>query len=297
MTGDYYGLPTRSISSQYLRLEFLAEAGPRIVRLSLADSGQNLLAEVPDIHWSTPYGEYYLRGGHRLWHAPEAVPRSSVPDNDGLTIEERDGAIHLYQPPEPVTAIRKSLEIRLHEDRPAATVSHELWNGGAWPIELAPWAITQFPLGGVAILPQQTEPMDRDSVLPNRHLVLWPYTRWQDPRLRLGDEHVLIEAQSESSVLKIGYMNYHGWVGYLRSGVLFVKRFAPQPRAWHADLGCNAEVYCNEQFIELESLGPLCRLEPGQSITHVETWELYTGLGAPQTPEELQIAIKRMLAV
>ena len=142
------------------------------------------------------------------------------------------------------------------------TVSHELWNGGAWPVELAPWAITQLPLGGVAILPQPTEPIDSDGVMPNRHLVLWPYTRWHDPRLRLGDEHVLIEARPESSVFKIGYMNHHGWVGYLRAGVLFVKRFEPQPRAWHADLGCNAEVYCSDRFIELETLGPLCRLEP-----------------------------------
>ena len=91
MTGDFYGLPTRILSNQHLRLEFLAEAGPRIVRLSLAGSGENLMAEVPDIHWTTPYGEYYLRGGHRLWHAPEAVPRSSVPDNDSLTVEGRDG--------------------------------------------------------------------------------------------------------------------------------------------------------------------------------------------------------------
>ena len=294
MTGDFYGLATRIICNQHLRLEFLADAGPRIVRLMLARSDENLLAEVPDIHWTTPYGEYYLRGGHRLWHAPEAVPRSSVPDNDGLTIEERDDAVRLAQPAEPVTAIRKSIEIRLHDDRPAVTVCHELLNGGAWAVELAPWAITQLPLGGVAILPQPTEPMDSDGVMPNRHLVLWPYTRWQDSRLRLGDEHVLIEARPEPSVFKIGYMNHHGWVGYLRAGVLFVKRFQPQPRAWHADLGCNAEVYCSDRFIELETLGPLCRLEPGQSVMHVETWELFAGLGALQTMDDAKTILSRL---
>jgi hypothetical protein len=50
-------------------------------------------------------------------------------------------------------------------------------------------------------------------------------------------------------------------------------------------MGCNVEVYCNEWCIELETLAPLCRLEPGQFATHVETWELYGGLGAPQTCE------------
>ena len=39
-TGDFYGLPTRIISGQHLRLEFLAEAGPRIVRLSLGGSDE-----------------------------------------------------------------------------------------------------------------------------------------------------------------------------------------------------------------------------------------------------------------
>jgi hypothetical protein len=294
MTGDFYGLPTCIMCNRHLRLEFLAEAGPRIVRLMLTGSDENLLVEVPDIHWTTPYGEYYLRGGHRLWHAPEAVPRSSVPDNGGLAIEERNGAVRLSQPPEPVTAIRKSMEIRLHDEGPAVTLSHELWNGGAWAIELAPWAITQLPLGGVAILPQPTEPMDRDGVLPNRHLVLWPYTRWRDPRLRLGDEYVLVEAQPQSPIFKIGYLNHHGWVGYLRAGILLAKRFQPQPSAWHADLGCNAEVYCNERFIEMETLGPLSRIEPGQSVTHVETWEFYTGLGAPRTPDEVKSILSQL---
>ena len=45
--------------------------------IDLTRSDENLLAETPDIFWPTPDGDYYLRGGHRLWHAPEAKPRSS----------------------------------------------------------------------------------------------------------------------------------------------------------------------------------------------------------------------------
>jgi hypothetical protein len=33
-------------------------------------------------------------------------------------------------------------------------------------------------------------------------------------------------------------------------------------------------MYCNDQFVELESLGPLSRLEPGASINHVEKWDV-----------------------
>jgi hypothetical protein len=288
-TGDFYGLPTRIISNQHLRLEFLAEAGPRIVRLSLAGSDENLLVEVPDIHWPTPYGEYYLRGGHRLWYAPEAVPRSSVPDNGGLVVEDVEKGVSLCQPCDPDTCIRKRMDIYLHPDRPAVTVCHELCNGGARPVELAPWAITQLPLGGLALLPQKTEPIDSDGVMPNRHLALWPYTHWHDPRLRLGDELVSIEGRPESPAFKVGYMNSHGWVGYLRAGVLFVKRFQPCVDQPHADLGCNVEVYCNERFVELETLAPLGKLEPGESVTHVENWEIHTGLGEFQTSDNTDI--------
>jgi hypothetical protein len=33
-------------------------------------------------------------------------------------------------------------------------------------------------------------------------------------------------------------------------------------------------MYCNDRFVELESLGPLTRLDPGASIAHVEKWDI-----------------------
>jgi hypothetical protein len=39
-------------------------------------------------------------------------------------------------------------------------------------------------------------------------------------------------------------------------------------------MGTNAQIYCDEVSIEIESLGPLVRLGPGDSVTHEERWEL-----------------------
>jgi hypothetical protein len=50
----------------------------------------------------------------------------------------------------------------------------------------------------------------------------------------------------------------------------------------HPDNNCNAEIYCNDQFVELESLAPLTKLSPGEAVTHVETWELFNGMGSLQ---------------
>ena len=54
MSNDFHGLPTRSLANDHLTLDYLAEAGPRIVRLFLAGSHTNLLAESPDMSWDTP---------------------------------------------------------------------------------------------------------------------------------------------------------------------------------------------------------------------------------------------------
>jgi hypothetical protein len=78
-------------------------------------------------------------------------------------------------------------------------------------------------------------------------------------------------------------------MGYLRSDVLFVKRFRPEIGLAHPDFNCNAEVYCNDRFIELETLAPMVQLEPGQSVSHCETWEVYVGVDMHPAMEKLGV--------
>lgn len=151
-----------------------------------------------------------------------------------------------------------------------------------------------LPLGGLAILPQQTQPLDVPALRPNRHVVLWPYTSWQDPRLTLADDYILIDAEPREPACKVGYLNRAGWIAYLHRGVLFVKRFEPRATEPHPDFGCNAEFYCGDRFIEMESLGPLARLGIGKSVEHVETWELYPGVDVPETLEGVRQAAKSL---
>jgi hypothetical protein len=293
MTIPFHGLPTGSLANRHLRLDFLAEAGPRVVRVCLAGSGGNLLAETPDVGWDTPFGAYHLRGGHRLWHAPEAFPRSSIPDDAGLEVEAVAGGVLLRGAVEPGTSLRKTIEIRLDPDRPAVTLTHRLENAGPWPVELAPWAITQLPLGGIAVLPQPATAVNGD-LAPNRLMALWPATRLADPRLSLADDFLFVRGQPDARPCKVGTLSHRGWVGYLREGTFLVKRFAPQPNGPYPDLGCNAEVYCNDMFLELETLGPLVRLEPGAGSTHIETWAIYAGLDATATPSGVRGLVETM---
>ena len=276
-------MDTRILKNEFLQIEYLTDA-LRIMGLTLAGK-PNILADIshfPPI--ATPYGDFHFRGGHRLWHAPEAMPRTYIPDTPVTITELSDGVI-LESQTEPGTGIRKRIEIHLAADRPSVTLSHTLINDGLWPVELAPWAITQFRLGGTVILPMSVGNVDDAGLLSNRQLALWPYTRINDPRVRWGDEFVLFKTDALLPPFKVGYFNPHGWLAYYVDGILFRKTFSAQTDTTYPDNNCNAEMYCNDQFVELESLGPLARLHPGSSVTHHETWDVK--IGYDSLPEHL----------
>ena len=265
----------RALKNDFLQIEYFT-ASQRIMGLSLAGK-PNMLADIsgtPPIQ--TPWGDFHFRGGHRLWHSPEAMPRTYAPDTGEMTITDLPNGVILETQTEPGTGIRKRIEIRLAAEKPSATLRHTLINDGLWPVELAPWAITQFRLGGTVILPMPVGNVDAAGLLHNRQFSLWPYTRINDPRLKLGDEFILFKAEAALPPFKIGYFNPHGWMAYWLDGALFRKTFETQIGLTYPDNNCNAEIYCGDQFIELESLASLTKLDPNVSVTHIETWDIFS---------------------
>ena len=287
---DFHGELTRILENRFVYLEYLANS-VRIVRFSLQGKS-NLFADLGHSAIQTPFGSFYFRGGHRLWYAPESMPRTYMPDNEGAVVSDIPNGIRIEMPPESWTHITKVIEIQLNPDQPQVILHHELRNEGAWKVELSPWALTMFRLGGVGIFPQPVGNVDDVGLLSNRRLSLWPYTQIDDPRLTLRDDFFLVNAIPSLPPIKFGYYNPQGWLGYWLDGVLFVKRFDTLVGVQYPDQGCNAEVYCNDQFIELESLGPLEQINPGQTVHHSELWELHESLDVPLIPA----LIKRLVA-
>ncbi len=273
-TGDFHGNKTVLIENEHFQIECLFDAGPRIVRLIPRWMGENLFAETPDIFKTTLGGEFHFFGGHRLSVAPETVAQSYVPDNSGLTVEEKTHGVRL-RGDENGSAIRKSMSIQLSSSGPFVLVKHTLENLGDEPLKISPWAITMMRPGGVGILPQQIKVADSDGLQPNRRFALWPYSQWNDRRMRLGEEFVAIKAGAPRDGLKIGYFNPHGWMGYLFDDVFFVKRFGVRSDEEYPDYGCNSEAFSNHRMVELQSLGPLTELAPKKAVVHTETWEVY----------------------
>jgi len=278
-------LPLFTLQNDFLRLQTGANLA-RIFHLSLPD-GPNWFAAPQITPVVSPYGEFHFWGGHRLWHAPEAMPRTYLPDQPAERTALPDGLL-LQAAPEPWTGIAKSLEIHLHPARPQVRIVHRLSNQGPWAAQTAAWALTMFRLGGQAIFPQRQTPVDSAGLLPNRQLTLWPYTRVNDPRLRLEDDFITLKADPQGKTpFKLGFFNAAGWQAYRLENALFVKRFAVFPQGAFPDGGCNTETYCNHQFLELESLGPLTSLAPGETLEHTETWEIFPNIGSETTLQQI----------
>jgi len=272
------------LKNNLLQIEYRTDA-LRISGITLAGKS-NLLVDLSDMPpVNTPYGDYRFLGGHRLWHAPEAMPRTYIPD-EKVDVREIPGGVLLDTPTEAGAGIHKTIKLKLASDKASLTLTHTLVNEGLWPVELAPWAITQFRLGGTVVLPMPVGNADPAGLLHNRQFSIWPYTRMNDPRVQWGDEFILFKANPLLPPFKIGYFNPHGWMAYWMDGVLFRKTFEVKTGVSHPDNNCNCEIYCNHQFVELETLAPFVTLAPGASVTHMETWDVFDG--ADILPEDVR---------
>lgn len=273
--GVLHGRRTGIVENDVLRLEFLLDAGPRIVRFHLHERPENVFSETPQLSWPTKDGSRFeMIGGHRLWVAPEAAAEEQVPDNKPVDVSRRADGVELRGNTLSREGFRPHIAVTLDASGTGVQVRHTLTNESDRTHVVAAWAITALAVGGTVTLPQATEPVDGQEQRPNRRLVLWPYSSLKDPRLDLGDEAIRIHAKPAEGWLKLGYFSRSGAMSYDRGGVRFTKRFAVDDAAVHADQGCNAESFVCDEFVELESLGPLCSVAPGEAIEHDEAWSL-----------------------
>jgi hypothetical protein len=273
------------LANKTIHLLVTKSVGPRIISLNLM-GGEDIFAQLPDIMSRLPDGRiFHFYGGHRLWHAPENMPLTYFPDDDPVEIHSIDNGLMVTQPVDVQSGIQKSLKINLTGDNSQVTIHHVLSNQGLQSVECAPWAITQLKPGGVAILPLSQE---QTGFLPNRSLSFWPYSDITNKQISLGNRFLFIRAQMQSP-FKIGFRNPRGWLAYWINQTLFVKRAEFHSQAEYYDFGSSSECYCNDRFLELETLGPIAKILPGASITHTEIWELHPNIDFPVSETDTEI--------
>jgi hypothetical protein len=262
------------LSNREIEMIILTDVGPRIISLGYKNS-QNLFYVSPSEKGKTGGEQWHLYGGHRLWHSPEEMPRSYGPDNNKVEHSWDGKTLTLSQEKEPLTGLIKEMEITMETVRNSVKVLHRIINKNLWAIKLSPWAITAFAGGGTAILPQEPYVDPERILLPARPLVLWYYTRMDDPRWVWGQKYIQMNFDPAlKSEQKIGILNKQGWAAYYLNGELFIKIFEYDESARYPDYECNNELYMNGYFVEVESLGPFEEIPSHGMVEHIEYWTL-----------------------
>jgi hypothetical protein len=268
------------LSDGELELVVTLDVGPRVIRLGKVD-GKNLFKEFDDQMGKTTGPEWLAFGGHRFWHAPEVFPRTYAPDFEPVDYQWENQILKLRQKTEAENKIQKEIEITLRDG--SIQLTHRLINRNLWPVELAPWCLSVMAAGGRAVIPQEDFIPHPDVLIPARPLVLWHFTRMNDPRFTWGDRLIQLREDSQyDSKQKIGIRNTLGWAAYQLGNDVFIKSTSLVSDAVYPDMGCNFEFFTMPGFLEMESLGPLVKLEPDAATEHVERWWIISNVNLPK---------------
>jgi hypothetical protein len=272
------------VANEEIDLVVTGDVGPRVIRLGFLDQ-PNEFCEVEETLGLTGGDSWRLYGGHRLWHAPEEAPRTYYPDNSPVQLQPLADGVVVTQEVESTTGIQKEMEIRLAAEQARVIVTHRLRNRGAWPVPLAPWALTVMAAGGVGILSLPAGGSHEENLQPDNALTLWAYTDLADPRWGFGTDYILLRQDPQlTTPQKIGAHRYGGWLGYARRGHLFGKTGHHAPGAGYPDRGSMVELFTNGFMLELETLGPLRPIAPDSTVEHVEEWFLLDNVAVPDSP-------------
>jgi len=285
------------ISNGTVDLIVLADVGPRVMHYGYCGR-ENQFHEFGGEAGLTGGNDFRLYGGHRLWAWPE-LERTYYPDNVPVAVVQTSDGVLFRAPIEtahPGTLLQREMRITLDTSGSHVTVHHRISNHGSAETELAVWAPTVMKPGGRAILPfPPRAAMDKDHFQSVGPLTLWSFTDFADPRWRLGTEYLqLIQSENRSGRFPeqmTGLFVPDCWGAYFHAGTVMLKRTKLVAGATYPDRGCNYEVFTNAEFLELETLGPVSTLEPGESSEHIEHWWLFSGVESLSDDESIRSAI------
>ena len=282
---SYEGWPQNAcLSNHHVQLIISLDVGPRVLSYK-TPHGQNVFKNYPEQLGKSGESEWMIRGGHRLWVAPEDAAISYELDNGPVVHELLPNGIRLENPASARFGLHKILTVTLAEDSSEVTLHHRVINEGGKPVEISSWGLSVMAPGGLEIIPLPPLGEHPRDLLPNGLMVTWPYTDMTDPRWRFGSEFITLRQTKDGGPTKLGLAHKEKWIAYLNGESLFIKTIDHIAGAAYTDFGCNFETFSNAEMLEIESLSPLRTLQPGQSVEHTEKWYLQ---GDTPQPHSLQ---------
>ncbi len=285
------------VSNGDIELIVTGDVGPRIIRLGFP-GGQNLFKEYEDQLGKSGEAAFQLRGGHRIWVAPELLATTWAPDNVPVKIDVKDGVLEATEPVEPTTGLQKQIIVKMADSGATVEVLHRVKNTTPWTIEFAPWALTIMAPGGTGISGFPPRGKHPEVLAATNPLTMWAYTDLSDKRWRIMKKYIALRQDSNvKDPQKIGLFNPHTWAAYLLGSELFLKEMTADPSKTYTDFGCSFETFTNHEMLEMETLGPLQKVEPGKAVEHMEHWSLHKNIRIGEwTDAELDRVVGTLVA-
>lgn len=272
------------------------DVGPRVIRFGFV-GGQNLFKEFSEQLGKSGEEKFQLRGGDRVWKAPEDPIATWAPDNVSVEIAVTGNGLIARAPVEPLTHLRKEIEVRMAASGTDVTVIHRITNQSLFPLEYSAWALTMMAPGGVAVSGFPPRGKHPDNLEATNPLVMWAYTNLADKRWAFTKKYLALRQDSNNSdAQKLGIFNQHTWGAYVLNGEAFIKQVTADPRASYPDFGCSFETFTNNDFLEMETLSPLKKVAPGETVELAEHWSLHRNVRLTElTDDAMDAAIGSLL--
>ena len=264
------------LTSGEAELVITLDVGPRIIRYGLIGE-ENILGEILEQSGEAREQTWMIRGGHRLWVAPESKEVSYELDNEPVHYEETTQGVRVIQEPGELSGIQKKMEIALLQDS-SVKIRHILKNTTNEKLTYAVWPLTVMRKGGDVIVPLPgKDPFGQHSNAPNQIWSIWSFSDLSGKRFNIEEEYLRIQNRDGYRPFKIGVLNKEGWMAYHNDDYVFVKRFLYRHGETYPDGNVNCEVYMDDSFVELETLSALTEMQSGQSVCFDEVWNLFKG--------------------
>jgi len=272
------------LANSVAELALSLDYGPRVLGYCLKGH-ENVFKTYPEQLPGSGETGWMIRGGHRLWVAPETAA-TYVADNSAVTAERlSELAVRLTPAPETDNGIQKQLDVELAPHASTVTLTHRVTALQDLAAPISAWALTVMKPGGVAVVsqpPLRPHPGDLDNNVDttdqdyqaNRQLALWHYTDPGDARFDWTADSLRVSQQAGMKSTKIGLQQTLGSVSYEVDGCCFTKSVPFTAGATYPDRGCNLEIFTNGEMLELETLSPLTQLQRGDLLVHTEIWSL-----------------------
>lgn len=278
-TVDYHGWPDSLVMSNGKVEVVIVPAIGRVMQFKFAGATDGPFWENRALDGKAPdpkAKEWGNFGGDKTWPSPQGDwpkvatrgwPPPPAFDSMPVDVKMEAGVVTLVSAVDPFYGIRTQRRIELEPDQPVMRITTTYEKVSGAPQKVGVWVITQLK-----------DPQGAFAAVPSPSLFPQGYNKQSDELpldLKTAKEFVSMRRNPKTSHKVGGDGGALVWVGAAESVLIESPRVAG---AEYPDQGSSAEIYTNPDplaYVELELLGPLQTLAPGQKMERDNRYTLF----------------------